>query len=443
VIASGGGAMLADIDGDGDVDVPSVGYVNPRVHGSMSSGVVTVRVLGRAGVANQHGVMVVLRRGGSSSSAAVVGSGVVGGGSSYGSGGYDVVLGVGGDVMSLDVGTGVSLVVDVVCVSGRRQMVTTVIRLLGEAVRVVVRDIPVISALELSRMSGVLVPGDVLRVRAYAAGNEVGLVACGVSVVNGVSVVGGVVDEHNGSYVFSYTVAVGDADATNGAIPVALRLCDARFPDAVSAVATASSLRPHTVAIDASPPVMRRCDGVTVDGNVTVYTTANVSLCVVCGSAATEPRGCSVVYFAMNVSDSTGAVTSSNGTVLLVGGPPQWTANTTVGPFSHGSLANVSVWGVDAVGNVGPRLVMRWEADLQSPVASVSTSPATLTSQTTAQFAFECSNIGCSYVYSVDGGARQSLGNDSSNSSVAWSTVSVVDALVVAAPSRVSRVVNS
>jgi hypothetical protein len=82
---------------------------------------------------------------------------------------------------------------------------------------------------------------------------------------------------------------------------------------------------------------------------------------------------------------------------------------------------------------------MRWEADLQSPVASVSTSPAVLTSQSTAQFAFECNNVGCSYVYSVDGGGRQSLGNDSGNSSLASSTVPVVDALIVAAPSRVSR----
>jgi hypothetical protein len=234
---------------------------------------------------------------------------------------------------------------------------------------------------------GVLRLGEVLRVRAFTAGNEVGLVSCSGSVVNGVSVVGGMVDERNGSYMFSYTVGVGDADADSGEIPVAVQLCDARFPDAASDVAAASSLRPHALAIDANPPVMRHCDGVTVDGNVTVYTTANVSLCVVCGSTATEPRGCSVVYFAMNVRGSTGAVTSSNGTVPLVGGS-QWMANTTLGPFTHASFANVSVWVVDTAGNAGPTLTMRWEADLQSPVASVSTSPAVLTSQTTAQFAF-------------------------------------------------------
>jgi hypothetical protein len=240
--------------------------VNPRVHGGMSSGVVMVRVLGRAGVANQHGVMVVLRRG-TGGSGAVVASGVVGGGSSFGSGSYDVVLGVGGDVMSSDAGSGVSLVVDVVCVSGRRQLVSVVVRLLGEAVRVVVRDVPVISRVELSRVSGVLVPGDVLRVRAFAVGNEAGLVSCSGSVVNGVSVVGGVVDERNGSYVFSYVVSRSDAAVSAGALTLQLRLCDAVANVSSSPMSTAPA---NNVSVDPRAVPFAAPRGITSSASVTI-----------------------------------------------------------------------------------------------------------------------------------------------------------------------------
>jgi hypothetical protein len=151
--------------------------------------------------------------------------------------------------MLSDTGSGVSLVVDVVCVSGRRQQVPVVVRYGNEAVRVVVRDVPVITRVELTRSSGVLRPGDALQLRVFTAGSEVGLVSCVGSVVNGVNVSGGVVDERNGSYVFVYVVSRGDAAVAVSRLSLSLQLCDAS--SGASSVAVACPA--NTLSVDPHP----------------------------------------------------------------------------------------------------------------------------------------------------------------------------------------------
>jgi hypothetical protein len=145
-----GGAVLADMDSDGDLDVPSLGYWNPRLHAGSRAAVIIVRVVSGTGATNQHGVIVSLL---DSTATTVVSSGIVGSPSAYGTGPYNVTLVVSSTVRAADTGAGMQFVVDAVFVSGRRQQLAVTVATSAEIVRVSINDTCVAGKYSLTTVS--------------------------------------------------------------------------------------------------------------------------------------------------------------------------------------------------------------------------------------------------------------------------------------------------
>ena len=102
-VSSYGSAVAVDTDGDGDLDIPAWGVVNPTVDassGAVSHTVLFVRLLGRAGGRNQYGARVTVSN---AATGAIVSTGTVDAGASFAQGPYDIALTVPNSTLAYNV----------------------------------------------------------------------------------------------------------------------------------------------------------------------------------------------------------------------------------------------------------------------------------------------------------------------------------------------------
>ena len=215
-------------------------------------------------------------------------------------------------------------------------------------------------------------------------GREKSLVAGSPCTIAGTNVTGTFTNYNNGSYGFRYVVQPGIGDYPVNGIPIALTLVDplagAAVAGQLSGTVSLSSavFTNNSVAIDTTPPLAVQTCG--VDNN-TVGVSENITFCVSCGSG--ELYGCTG-YFSIN--GSAPLAVSTNASVGNV-------ASATFYKLKNRNSQNVTMWTVDAAGNVGPTLVLLFSVDLFAPYTIWREVPTTLSNQSTAVFAFDCSEV--------------------------------------------------
>jgi hypothetical protein len=411
--------VLVDVDGDGDVDAPSVGFTNGVVpSGFVGAGVATVRVLSRAGRLVCHGATVTVRR---SSDRVVVTSRVVTAGSEP----YDVHVAKASLTEPIDV--------DVSFPSGRRHSKSTQAALSGLRLSsvsslslplIVVRDTPGIASVRLLPSSGVFGVGSMLIAIVRALGDESGLAATASCTMNGVSVTSNVVDWGNGTYTFAYTVA--SSHASSASLSASVALVDARW----GVTSDVASIAFSAVSVDTTPPLVSfNATANCSPDNETVTATVNQTLCASCGSLSAEPYGC-FIWLRANASLPPQRITASatNNSVVV-----------TVGPYAAGEKPVVVAWAEDAAGNVGPSAVLMWEVDLTSPVTVWTPfNPPSHTNRTSMLFSFGCSQRNCSFDYAFGSSPRVRLGGGVNATSGAAATLTAVDTALDSLPPRFS-----
>jgi uncharacterized membrane protein YgcG len=425
---------FVDVDGDGDVDAPGLGLANTRARVNVTLNVLRVRVLGRNGSPSQHGATVVVR---DSATRGIVSAWVVGGGSSLAQAAYDVHVGVSDAIVRAGVD------VDVVY-TNRRVMSRVLVPSLGainltarfQAVRLaplVVWDVPAVTAVTLVPSSGLIPAGSSITFTLVAYNNETGLVAHPASVVNGVNVTASCRDVGGGVYTFVYEVLPGSASVSRGGLRFSLALLDS---DAVAAAATTTAVTHSSVdvsqlTIDTVPPAVNSTCGPT---NGSVISSAVSRVCFSCGNATTEPFGCASFLYTVNGSAPVALP------VTPVGG---WSADADFGPFAHRTVVALVVRAVDAAGNAGPPLQLTWTLDLESPVTLWTIRPRPFVNDTTAVFGFDCSEPGCQFEYSYDGGPRIPIGGRANATSGGGSAGDAVALIDTGLTSSVAHVTNS
>ena len=418
----GGAVALVDVNSDGVLDLPLVGYVNPQPS-SLASASLYIRVLDRAGSASQFGATVCVRcgLGGVDVKSALTSCRVIDGG---GSGTraqlpYDVHFSAA--AASATCGAVVSFV------NGRVHNATTSaafgqVRPAGVAA-VVLRDVPSVRSLVVSPSSGRLRVGSVLSVTATVVWSEAGLLpAPGCCVVNGVNVSQTFVNRGLGNYSLQYVIVAGNADVWGAAPDVLLPLADPVYADAVSdAAVTNKAVGPWAgFSIDAHPPqVTLTC----VPWNNTVRLTNNDTVCASCGIATNESAfGCALYYrlgasaaiTAMPVVDATSAslnVSSVNGDHVVL-----------------------TLWAIDNSGNVGPQITLTWTVDSLYPVTvwpTVLDATINITSTTSPQYVFGCTRDDCHFSFSYDGAPLVAVGSQGSGAASTAAPTSLVHTTVV------------
>ncbi len=426
---------VVDVDGDGDGDVPSVLFRSVVADVGVTLASLSVRVLGRGGVASQAGVTVCVAAASLTRPACAIVSDRT-------------------PAVSLALGpvtTTVPYGVEVVFTSGRRHTSAQQAALGGvvspsrRRVEVLARDVPVIAGLTVVPvlLSGAYVVGGVtsvgiggaLRFFLTAAWNESALVATSSGVtVNGRSVASSLVNGGGGAYTVTYVVAAGIADVAPGAVAFSLALADGVYSDAVSDAVTAATHASVVagIAVDASPPTvtfLTTCGPL----NGSVSGNANETLCVSCDG---EAVGCRV---SLSLNGSAAVTVEVNATT-------GFTAAVSFGPLSTGTTATVRAIATDAAGNVGPAAALVWDVELETPVTQwLPGTPPPLTNNASAGFSFGCSRSDCRFRYSLDNSALLLLGPPltAANASSVANATDVVMALGTVVNSSVARVTPS
>ena len=437
---TGGPSPLVDVNLDGGLDAPRVGYLSslaPNVGGRS----VYVRVLGRNGRMNQYGALVCVK---TASSGVRVGCRVVDSGGTSAQAPYDVhvplpaafTVATPFDV-EVSFCTGHVINKATVAAFGGVTLATVTNSGLGA---VVVRDTPVLTSVTLSTVDGAPAGiGDVVNVSVIAMWGEAGLSpwlpAC--CVINGVNVsttfhdvgVGGV-------YTLAYTVREGDGDVVAAAPGVVLTLVDARVAGGGVVSDPASESRVYgnfsSVFIDATPPVVNfTC----VAWNGTLRTTNYETVCVACGLQTNEARlGCTVYWRSVGV----GVTTAVSATSLTTG-----VVNVT---SKHGDVRVLQFWAKDAAGNSGPIATLTWTVDSLAPVTVWPSGLPNLTNSNSLELAFGCSRQGCVFEYSFDDGGliQASHVNGSGGGNIATSqadtALAIQTARLTATPTLVASV---
>jgi hypothetical protein len=372
--------VLADIDADGDLDVPAFGVLGAV--STPSSRAVVVRLVGRNGRLNQLGAVVCLSYVSNSSR---VGCRTVGGGGASGT--YDVHFGVWNVTAPLSA--------DVTFVGGRRHNASTqawLAYLEPWRFRVsVIRDMPSIALLWWSRTGAVLGVNSSISLFVQARWGDEGLRPASAT-VNGAVVSASFVSVGGGVYRFTYSPSSTATNVLFGGIRVSVAL--AAF-DFVSNVATEALLVNNSVAVDTRAPQLtrvRECGPV----NGTVSTRTSERLCAV---VLDEVLACTLWY---SINGSLPRAADGNGSLNA------W--NFTVGEFLDGAAVTVRLWATDAAGNNGSVLAVSWIVDLNSPVTQWPSALPDVTRESSLSLGLSCSRSDCRYLYSLDSGAFSLLG---------------------------------
>jgi hypothetical protein len=413
-------AILVDVDGDGDVDAPAVGFINTAAATRGAAASLRVRVLARNGALNQHGATVCVRN----SAGAVMACRTVDAGSDAGQATYTLHFGVA-------VATApVSL--EVRYLGGHAHSATTQAALGGivpsawyaanGVAPVDVLDTPSVQTMWLVPASGIVPIGGVLQLFVVARWGESRLVVppdgCVLLGHNVSSLFVG--NGTAGVYSTWWNVTEGEPDVLPGRAAVSVQLRDVDLPTVVSDVANATRLIAQTVAIDATRPVVTiTCSPV----NNSIVDTAYSMVCASCGNTTSEPFGC-VVWYSLNAGAAVALPRATLGVVH--------TSNVTLGPFNHLDVVTVQLWSVDVAGNLGAPVTLHWSVDLQAPRTTLlEPLPRPITNDTTAQFRFDCSELGCRFFYSLDGSSLRRVGTNATSDG-SGSGVAAVDTSVVA-----------
>ena len=221
-------------------------------------------------------------------------------------------------------------------------------------------------------------------VTVTALGLEKALIAGSPCSIAGTDVSATFTNFKNGSYGFSYTVQPGIGDFGVGSFPAAITLVDPLHAGstpgqlAVAPMLSAAVLGNTSLTIDTTPPLAVQTCG--IDNN-TVGVTENVTFCVSCGAG--ELYGCTG-YFSIN--GSAPLVVATNLSADNV-------AMATFYKLKNRNSQNVTMWTVDAAGNVGPAQTVQFSVDLFAPYTIWREVPTPYSNESTAVFAFDCSEV--------------------------------------------------
>jgi hypothetical protein len=241
----GGGLAMVDLNNDGALDLPGIGFVNPlgATAGARSLYIVA---LGRNGHRNQLGAVLCVRYrlASNTSMSLALGCRAVDASTARTQNPYAVHFG------TPVPGIAAAYEVEVTFISGRRHNASTSsafggISLTGNGpTSVVVRDVPSISRISASPQSGVFGPGVPVTMTITARWAERRLVphpslCC---FVNDVNVSHTFINLQNGTYRVTYVPSVADSDVFLSAPRLLLALSDAMYPSSATDVADATSL---------------------------------------------------------------------------------------------------------------------------------------------------------------------------------------------------------
>ena len=425
-------AVFVDVNDDGVLDVPSVGFVHPALpspSGVPSLRVVHVRPLGRSGAANQHGATVCVypSGGGGGTRCAVVAS------SGPSQPPYDVYFAVPTAAVPPP-----PYSVSVRYVNGHahnantsrlyRDVIPAASTTAPTVTTVVVQDVPVVDSVRVFPTSGVLVPGSVVTVVVTTAWREAGLsptpgVCC---FVNGVDVSASFVDGGDGTYNLSYTVAVGDAGVYQRLPPLALSLTGGgtASSDVVGAdLALPSSLYSNFTIATQVPVVHADC----VAWNGTFRDPGVEAVAVSCGVP-----GC-VVHYSYTVVNSDDASRVVNGSAQL---PPAATsgATSTLSLTSQvHDVTTLQMWAVNPAGATSAVVAVTWLAEGGPRVVLTlpdGTNQFNVSQSTTPEFHVSCTSACGGVLYSLDGGPMVPVGTGGAkvvNATAAAAALSVIE----------------
>jgi hypothetical protein len=405
------GAAMVDVDGDGDLDIPSLMFTSALSQDVRDRGM-RIRLLDRAGHMTLVGARVCVQQ---LFPANFVVCRVVGGESSS----YDVHLSVadataehslrvvlpGGRVHDGSSQQRLSRVISGGLTDDDRDGVR-------RPPRFVIRDVPYVASLTLSPSSGLASPGMNVTLTVAAAGlDDVYLVS--PCLMNGVDVWSSAVRVSTGVLNLTYAVTEDSADVAPGRFPVSLSVADARYPDAVSDVAQRVST--NTLIIDGRYPnvTLLRHSGCDLRSNGTVVGSASITVCVSCGSVVEEPFGCAMSYELVGSSAGGGSVVGSGVVSVMSFEASRASSNRvnfTVGPFATGDSLTLRLWATDVAGKT-TAVTWVWLVDTDSPRTVWTRTPAMFDRTATPEFQFIGSKPGLRFEYSLDGAAFVSMGD--------------------------------
>jgi len=393
-VSGSGAALFVDVDADGDLDLPGVGFLNPRVRPGVTPNVMIISPQGRTSVWNQAGSTVSLT---TVANRTLLGAGVSCANCRKHQGAYDVRFTVASLTTAYDCTisfvTGVTL--NAITYPGALAGLTAAAidpQASYSFTANPIIQVPYIASLELDPMSGYLGIGDSLTVYAFAGNNETGL-----SFSPGVTINGNGLSQNsfsalgNGLYSFTYVVLQGSSNFLPGTLTLALSLQDNSVPFApVSTPTVTQSLLPagQTLAADAVSPTLY------VDGlvNGSRIKSSYATLTLTCVESKPFSSNCTSYWFTVNGS----APQPAN-----ITGP--MTAQFVAGPFLDGNKPLVTVGAYDAGGNPSPVIWLTWTVDLDWPVSTWAGVPPPLTNQTSVHLTFNCSKgAECAIEYTLD-----------------------------------------